>query len=61
MSELETKKINIVRQLRGLCAHCATGRTHDCLVQGISARIQAIKGIPLIVNDEFKGIVMSRF
>lgn len=62
MSELEIKKLNIVSQLRGLCAHCATHnpKAHNCPIQQISARIQAIRGVPLIVNSEFKGVLFSR-
>jgi hypothetical protein len=62
MSELQKIKHNIVRELRGLCAHCATGnqKPHRCPVQEISARIESIKGVPLMVNNEFKGVLFSR-
>ena len=62
MSELEKKKLNIVSQLRGLCAHCATGRQgqHACPVQEISVRVQALRGVPLIVNSQFKGVLFPR-
>ncbi len=62
MSELEIKKLNIVSMIKGLCAHCSTNssRPHNCPVQQISARVQAIRGVPLIVNSEFKGILFSR-
>ena len=60
MSELQIKKNNIVNQLKGLCAHCASGRNHDCPVQGISARVKAIQGVPLIVNNEFRGVLWKR-
>lgn len=60
MSELEVKKHTIVSQLRKLCAHCATGRQHTCPVQEIAARVQAIRGIPLIVNNEFRGALWTR-
>ena len=62
MSELEKKKLNIMAQLRNLCAHCATHsvQPHRCPVQEISARIELISGVPLIVNNEFKGVIFSR-
>ena len=60
MSELETKKNTIVSQLRKLCAHCATSRVHNCPVQRIALQVQAIRGVPLIVNNEFLGAVWSR-
>jgi len=62
MSELQKQKLNILSQLRGLCAHCAThsAREHRCPVQEISARVESIRGVPLIVNNEFKGVLFSR-
>lgn len=62
MSELQKIKHQIVGQLRGLCAHCSTGSNihHRCPVQEISARIESIKGVPLMVNNEFKGVLFSR-
>jgi hypothetical protein len=62
MSELQKIKFNIVHQLRGLCAHCATGsqRPHSCPVQEISARIENLRGVPLMVNSEFKGVIFNR-
>ena len=57
MSELQLQKNRIVSQLKRLCAHCASGRNHECPVQGISARVEAIRGVPLIVNNEFRGVL----
>ena len=62
MSELEKIKFNILSQLKGLCAHCSThsARVHRCPSRELSARVQAIKGVPLIVNNEFKGIIFTK-
>lgn len=62
MSEIQKIKFNILNQLHSLCAHCSTGRNtnHRCPVREISARVQAIRGVPLIVNSEFKGVLWSR-
>lgn len=59
MSQLELTKMNIVRQLRQLCAHCQSNphMPHNCKVRDIALRVQAIQGVPLIVNDEFRGIL----
>ncbi len=59
MSELELTKINIVNQLRGLCAHCANNQAHSCPVQTIAKQVRSIRGIPLIVNNEFKGVLLA--
>lgn len=62
MSELEQKKLNIVSQLHSLCAHCSCGslRPHRCPVSEISARIESLRGVPLIVNNEFKGVLWAK-
>lgn len=62
MSEMEQLKLNIVTQLHGLCAHCATNnlQMHRCPVKEISARIQSLQGVPFFVNSEFKGMLWSR-
>lgn len=62
MSELQKIKYSILSQLRGLCAHCVTRsqKEHRCPVREISARVDAIRGVPLIVNSEFKGILWQR-
>ncbi len=62
MSELEKQKLQIVSQLQGLCAHCASrsGRQHNCPVKAISLRIQSLRGVPLIVNNEFRGALFPR-
>jgi len=62
MSDLQKLKQNIVSQLNGLCAHCSTGRAgqHSCPVQEISARVQSLRGVPLIVNSEFRGVLFAR-
>ena len=62
MSELEKTKLNIYQQLKSLCAHCNCGQSkqHHCPVQEISVRIQALRGVPLIVNSEFRGVLFAR-
>ena len=60
MSDLELSKNEIIKKLQMLCAHCASGRKHNCSVQRISMQVKAFRGIPLIVNNEFKGVIFSR-
>lgn len=61
MSEIQKQKLNIISQLRGLCAHCSCGRNkeHRCPVKEISLRVELLKGVPLIVNSEFKGVLWA--
>lgn len=62
MSEMQKIKLNILSQLRGLCAHCALSqvREHRCPVKEISTRVESLSGVPLIVNDQFKGVLWVR-
>lgn len=60
MSDLELSKKNIVSQLRSLCAHCQTGVQHSCPMQSIARQVKSISGVPLIVNNEFKGVLWQR-
>lgn len=57
MSELELSKKNIVSQLRSLCAHCQAQVHHSCPLQAIARQVKSISGVPLIVNNEFKGVL----
>lgn len=58
MSEFENIKSVIINNVHRLCAHCVNGTEHQCKIQRITAEISGIKGVPLIVNDEFKGILI---
>jgi len=59
MSDLQAVKQKVLFQLRSLCAHCSTRDNfpHDCPVKEISARIESLHGVPLMVNNEFKGAI----
>jgi len=60
MSEFEIKKIQILKELQGLCAHCACGNSnHRCIVREIADRVESIRGVPLMVSGEFKGIIWA--
>ncbi len=63
MSEVESKKSFIVSQLRQLCAHCQNNPAmpHRCAVKELALRVQAIRGVPLIVNDEFRGVLNLQY
>lgn len=58
MSDFEKIKDVLIKNVTMLCAHCVSGIEHQCKIQRISAQISDLKGIPLIVNDEFKGILI---
>jgi hypothetical protein len=59
MTQIEIKKQNIRRQILGLCAHCVNtpDRPHACQVEPLVRMLQNIRGVPLIVNQEFRGIL----
>jgi hypothetical protein len=60
MSELEIKKQNIVQELRSLCAHCANNTRHNCQVEVITRQVKSLSGVPLMVNDRFNGVLLSK-
>jgi nitrate reductase beta subunit len=58
MSEAELIKNTIINNMQKLCAHCVNGNlNHNCPLHIISEQIKKISGVPLIVNNEFKGII----
>lgn len=58
MSELEKIKNLLIHDMQKLCAHCVNGNLpHNCPVKHISDEIARIRGVPLIVNNEFKGVI----
>jgi hypothetical protein len=57
MSDLELSKNKIIRQLQKICAHCALEREHDCPLRTIASQVKSITGVPLIVNNEFRGVL----
>ena len=59
MSEFEKQKMNITRQIKGLCAHCSSGIPHKCRVQSIAEDVAKLSGVPLIVNDRFTGLLLA--
>ena len=61
MSEAQKTKQNIISQLRRLCAHCSTAsnKRHNCPVQQLALRVQHLRGVPLVVNNQFKGMLWA--
>ncbi|HYF05734.1 MAG TPA: hypothetical protein VEA59_06215 [Patescibacteria group bacterium] len=59
MSQLEMKKLNILNELQSLCAHCQSGtrQGHHCPIALIRKQIISLSGVPLIVNNQFRGIL----
>ena len=62
MPEYEIKKNLIISELRSLCAHCMTKSqvAHRCPVKELSLRVESLQGVPLVVNNQFKGLLWNR-
>jgi len=60
MSEFEKQKITIISQLKSLCAHCANDIRHNCRLDSIVTQVDRLSGVPLIVNDRFNGLLLSK-
>jgi hypothetical protein len=59
MSELDKTKYQAISVLRSLCARCKDGVEHVCPVREVTERIEAIHGVPVIVNDKLWHVVFS--
>lgn len=60
MSEMEQIKSIIVQNMHKLCAHCTNGKEHECRFVEMERQILQVSGIPLIVNDEFRGVLIHQ-
>ena len=60
MSEFEKQKFTVINQLKGLCAHCANEVSHSCKLQNIMHELNNLSGVPLIVNDRFNGLLLTK-
>ncbi len=59
MLEIEEIKQVINQNMHRLCAHCANGNVdHDCPLQKIFQQVSSISGVPLMVNGEFRGMII---
>lgn len=60
MNEFEMQKNAIIRQLKSLCAHCSNNARHICKLKAIAREVADLSGVPLLVNDSFNGILLTR-
>ena len=58
MSEFEKQRVTVISQLKGLCAHCANDVRHNCKLQKIVSEVATLSGVPLIVNNQFNGLLI---
>ena len=59
MSELEKTKIQASQTLKQLCARCQEGVEHRCPVQAVLREIEALRGVPVIVNEKLCHVVFN--
>jgi hypothetical protein len=60
MPEIEKIKQAINQNMHRLCAHCASGNaSHSCPLQKIFREVSSLQGVPLMVNGEFRGMIIS--
>ena len=60
MSEMDKIKTIIVQNMHRLCAHCMNGKDHDCKFKEMEHQILQLRGVPLMVNDEFRGVLIHQ-
>ena len=56
MSELDKTKYEAIAALKNLCARCMDDMEHVCPVR---QEIEAIRGIPVIVNSRLRHVVFK--
>lgn len=59
MTELDKTKLEAAAILRKLCARCKDGIGHDCPVRQVVREIEAIRGVPIIVNDRLYHVMFN--
>lgn len=57
MSELDRTKNQAIKVLTNLCARCQEDAAHDCPVKEVARQIEALRGIPVIVNSQLRHVV----
>lgn len=57
MTQLEKTKIEAQNILKRLCVRCKDGVEHNCPVQQVRRQIEAIRGVPVIVNSKLWHVV----
>ncbi len=59
MTELEKTKRSAADILRNLCVRCKEGVDHVCPVKQVTRQIEAIRGVPIIVNDHLYHVMFN--
>lgn len=60
MSEADKIKNSLLESIHMLCAHCVNGNTnHQCALKNIYEQVSRINGLPLMVNNEFRGMIFK--
>ena len=59
MTQFDKTKYEIVNTLKSLCRHCVACEDHECPVAKVTAEIEAIRGIPIIVNDKLHHVLFT--
>lgn len=59
MTELQKTKFYAIQALQNLCARCKEGIEHICPVKQVTDQIEAIQGVPVIVNDKLFHVVFN--
>ena len=57
MTKFDKVKYDTINKMRALCWRCAQEEDHNCPISRVVAEIEAIRGIPVIVNDELHHVM----
>ncbi|MDP3993736.1 MAG: hypothetical protein Q8P75_02015 [bacterium] len=59
MSELDKTKYEAIAALKNLCTRCMNNLEHACPVKQVTQEIEAIKGIPVMINSKLCHVVFN--
>lgn len=59
MTQLDKTKLQAINLLKNICANCKKDVGHICPVQQVTKEIEAISGVPIIVNDQLYHVMFS--
>jgi hypothetical protein len=59
MTEFDKTKHNTISILKTLCSYCRENREHVCPVKELTLRIENLRGVPIIVNDQLYHVMFN--
>ncbi len=59
MTQFDRNKLSAIVALKNLCSYCREGQAHHCPIRELAARIENLRGVPIIVNDRLHHVMFT--